>query len=82
MTTWRKPAGCSGINECLEVAPCDTGHCIEVGTFDSGSFRYGLIGLRTPTSPGASIVATVAEFAAFIAAAKAGQYDDLCEEKS
>ena len=81
MTTWRKPACCTGINECLEVAPCDTGHCIEVAT-DVPGLRDGDIAIRESARPGTVVVTSRANFAAFVAACRAGEYDDLCDDGS
>jgi hypothetical protein len=72
---WRKPKTCSLNDVFLEVASCNTGHCLEVATDD------GNIAIRESVRPGTVVVTSRANFAAFIAAAKAGEYDDLCEDR-
>ena len=60
------------------LRPCDTGQCIEVST-DTADLPDGYVAIRTSWRPDVVVVADRAEFAAFVAAARAGAYDDLCE---
>jgi hypothetical protein len=60
---WRNPASCTDISGCIEVIAL----IVPVGS----------VGIRTDRRR--YLTATRAEFAAFIAAAKLGEYDDLCE---
>jgi hypothetical protein len=50
---------------------CESATCVEVCR------NGGVIGMRTTDFPDQGLVATPEEFAAFIAAAKAGFYDGL-----
>ena len=63
---WRRPKGPDGTE-------CATSECVEVGA-DS---RYVVI--RASQRPAERTVFYRPEFAAFITAAKAGEYDDLAE---
>lgn len=69
MTGWRQKSACAG-GECIEVRP--------------GTLSGSTVHLRRVLDGEAhgSMAVTRAEFAAFIAAAKAGEYDDLTGETS
>ncbi|HKH06008.1 MAG TPA: DUF397 domain-containing protein [Acidimicrobiales bacterium] len=59
---WRKSSHSYGAGECVELARLDGGR----------------IGLRDSKDPGGPVLRfTVAEVAAFVAAVKAGEFDDL-----
>jgi Domain of unknown function (DUF397) len=63
VTVWRRPSRC-GAN----------GACLEVGAVQGG------VDVRDAKRPdGAVLHYSVEEFRAFVAAAKAGEYDDLCQ---
>lgn len=65
MTAWRVPAG------------CEAGTCIEVAELAA----VGYIAIRCPADGDRqTIAATRAEFAALVAACRAGEYDDLTRE--
>lgn len=53
---------------------CGESACLEVSTDECG------IAIRESMRPGTVVVTSRASFAAFVAAAKAGEYDDLCGE--
>jgi len=74
---WRKPKSCSLNDVCLEVAPCDCGHCLEVST-DVPGLAPGDLAIRESERPNALVVTSRANFAAFVAACAAGEYTDLC----
>jgi hypothetical protein len=66
LIVWRRPR-------------CESAACVEVADFGDPDH----IGIRVPAVGGwAHITATRAEFAAFITAAKAGDYDDLYAEEN
>jgi hypothetical protein len=54
-------------------AACAAGHCVEVAAADHGWI------LVRQSSAGEVLSFTRDEFAAFVDAATAGEYDDLCE---
>lgn len=65
MTGWRRPSA------------CNSGECIEV---KQGAAEFGMVHLRRVTATGRTLwqeSAAQTEFAEFVAAAKAGEYDDL-----
>ena len=69
---WIKPGDCES-GHCLEIRECDTAACLEVAEQDGGH----LLMRATELSSGIEILVSRKELAAFVQAAKAGQYDTL-----
>jgi hypothetical protein len=70
---WIKPADCESAH-CIEVAECESGACLEVAEAEGGNH---LLMRATELATGPEILVSRKELAAFLVAAKAGQYDHL-----
>jgi hypothetical protein len=72
---WIKP--CESAH-CLELAECDSGACLELAELD-GEPRHLIMRATELEKNGPHILVTREELAAFLTAAKAGQYDHLVQ---
>ena len=72
---WIKPADCESAH-CLELAECEAAACIEIA--EDGKSDH-LLMRATELSSGVEILVSRKELAAFLTAAKAGQYDHLVQ---
>lgn len=73
MSNWQRPSAkhCD-TGACVEVAPCESAHCVELKLSDAFT---DMVVVRSSLRPEDTILVTKAEMSAFIQAVKDGEYD-------